>query len=653
MAGLSFIQIGFLAAGLAVVVPIAIHLLFRQKTRVVPIGSIRFLQSVVREHRRRRRIRQWILLALRTLAVALLAALFARPYFDTSARDALLSETIVLVDASASMGTRDAGGETSWERAVARVRELIGETNPNIVFHLAVCDATGVRELPLQDWETTARPGVAATDFGLALAWARVVLAVSQRTRQRVVLVSDLQRSGLPQAARELLPAGVEFETRDVGAPLAFNLAISEVSAPRTEIRANSPIVVRATARNYGPLPARGVQFQATCEGPDGPRTVTRQLDIPGRASARVEFPFDISQDGIYRGSVKMESSDSLAVDDQRWFALEARRPDRILLVDGQEGRSVFANETYFLETALKLRPAEGSPGQRAFEVERIVWENGRGFPRLEGYRAVALANVRRLTNDDAQRLRAYLDAGGGVIVFAGSQVSQETLAPLAAAGISPGELASAPRDQRLRVTAWATKHPALASLSDPQRGDLRRLEVQQSLPIERVAANATPLLEMGPLALAVEVQVGRGRFIYFGTSADRDWTDWPRTRLYVPVVRQLLDYLSNPAGERSPIVDRLAERWDESLGAQESEGRVTVVNFDPRESSLDRVETDELRDALGLGAGAPGSQARSAGLQVDPPANAIRANEIWTWLAWFVLAVLAAETLLASRVHA
>ena len=40
--------------------------------------------------------------------------------------------------------------------------------------------------------------------------------------------------------------------------------------------------------------------------------------------------------------------------------------PDRVLLIDGQPGPSVFGNETYYLETALRLRlpgdPAAASP---------------------------------------------------------------------------------------------------------------------------------------------------------------------------------------------------------------------------------------------------------------------------------------------------
>ena len=61
------------AAALAVSVPLLIHLLFRKRYQIVPWAAVRFL--LVAERRHRRRIDQWLLLALRVLG--LLLPLFA------------------------------------------------------------------------------------------------------------------------------------------------------------------------------------------------------------------------------------------------------------------------------------------------------------------------------------------------------------------------------------------------------------------------------------------------------------------------------------------------------------------------------------------------------------------------------------------------
>ena len=51
MFNLSFVQSGFLLAGLAAFIPIAIHLLLKQRARRVDIGSVRFLQKVLKEQK--------------------------------------------------------------------------------------------------------------------------------------------------------------------------------------------------------------------------------------------------------------------------------------------------------------------------------------------------------------------------------------------------------------------------------------------------------------------------------------------------------------------------------------------------------------------------------------------------------------------------
>ena len=104
MAGLGFIHLGFLAAAAAVAVPVLIHLLFRPRAQKVKIGTLYFLRSVLRDSARRRKVRRWILLALRAAGVLLLALLFARPYRTDASAQPAERELILLIDRSASMG---------------------------------------------------------------------------------------------------------------------------------------------------------------------------------------------------------------------------------------------------------------------------------------------------------------------------------------------------------------------------------------------------------------------------------------------------------------------------------------------------------------------------------------------------------------------
>src|SRR5262249_5798882 len=69
----------------AAAVPILIHLFTRKRPREVPFSSLEFLAEVNRSEIRRLRLRQWLLLLLRTLAVAALALAISRPALEGSA----------------------------------------------------------------------------------------------------------------------------------------------------------------------------------------------------------------------------------------------------------------------------------------------------------------------------------------------------------------------------------------------------------------------------------------------------------------------------------------------------------------------------------------------------------------------------------------
>ncbi len=655
MHGFGLIHMGFLAAGLAVALPIVIHLLFRQKTRTVSIGSVRFLHEVVREHRRRRRVRQWVLLALRMLAVLLLAMLFARPYQDETFRRGFQQEMVLLVDRSASMLAHDTTGQTAFSRALAKARDELQRLDQNVIIHTALFDAAGITELPFDQLQTAAATE-AATDYGLAVGWAGDVLAGSNRSLRRIVLISDMQRSGLGRGKIAPLPDGVEMVVHDVGEALARNLAIESAKADRTEIRPDSSVELRVVLRNYGALALQKVQVKCVLDGPDGRIEVSGTSDVPGRGSAVLDLPLAVKSDGLYKGHVDGAFDDVLVLDNRRWVAFEARHPDRVLLVDGQEGRSIFSSETYFLETALRLRTDEAGDSLRSFEPERIVWESGKGFPRLEGFRAVVLANVRRLSDDDARRMEAYLRSGGSLLIFAGDQVSRESLAPLTKRHLLPGTVAAEPVNGRSRVNAWDTKHLALACFADPQQGDLRRVAFNTFLPLESLAAAGQTLLQAEDRIVAAEIPIGKGRCLYFGSSADRDWTDLPRTRMYVPLVRQLLAYLTDQLSQRAAVTNRLVTKPDDKTGIAEDvadEDHWVVTNLDPRESALDRVTLEELLNAMGVQKSKTEDESHRAELARAIPPDSLRPDELWTIVTWALLIVLAAETLLAGRVHA
>src|SRR5438309_11194830 len=107
---MSFLAPLFLFGLAALAIPVFIHLIQRERKRVIEFPSLMFVRRIPYQSVRRRRIRHWALLLLRAAAIALIVAAFARPFLRKSAAAAAAvgraRETVVLLDQSASMGYR-------------------------------------------------------------------------------------------------------------------------------------------------------------------------------------------------------------------------------------------------------------------------------------------------------------------------------------------------------------------------------------------------------------------------------------------------------------------------------------------------------------------------------------------------------------------
>src|SRR5215475_1755004 len=112
----------------ALAVPVFVHLIQRERKRVVEFPSLMFLRRIPYQSVRRRRIRDVLLLMMRLAALALIVFAFARPFFR---RDSLAAaaqsgarEAVILVDTSYSMGYGD-----RWAQAQAAARTAVNGLN--------------------------------------------------------------------------------------------------------------------------------------------------------------------------------------------------------------------------------------------------------------------------------------------------------------------------------------------------------------------------------------------------------------------------------------------------------------------------------------------------------------------------------------------
>src|SRR5687767_170692 len=93
-----------LLLGVAVAVPIVLHLFQRHQGPRVLFPALRYLRRAEREHARRIKLRQLLLLALRLLALLVIAFAAARPFLRRGGAAHAPSAVVIVLDNSASSG---------------------------------------------------------------------------------------------------------------------------------------------------------------------------------------------------------------------------------------------------------------------------------------------------------------------------------------------------------------------------------------------------------------------------------------------------------------------------------------------------------------------------------------------------------------------
>lgn len=657
-----FVQPIFFWALAGLAIPIVVHLVFKRKSQRIDLGTLRFLKTVLQANARSRNLKRWILLAMRLTAVALLVGIFARPHLRGFEAQASRQFVAILIDQSATMERRGDSGRLI-DQAVAEARKILGEVGDaaetrvaffdHVVHPLSSGDDAGKMTSSLLKQLSAPASLTGATNFSAAMAWARDVCVKSKQQKQRVVLLTDLQRSGLDWAETESLPSGVQIDVIDLGQQQTSNAAVSAVKIPVPVVRPGKTTAVTATIFNAGPFSLEKADVVLHATRGDRQINLRQQISLTAGATGLVDFETPELSEGLWRGYVELEHDDDLKFDNKRWFAILVAPPLKTLIVDGQPDELPQRTASYYLETSLRLAPPGEVAPERLFEPTVLPLDGETPWPDLKTTSLVVLANVPAISATDANRLAKWVRAGGGLLVFAGEPTTQDGMQPLIQAGLGVGKIRgfATSNEAPWRMERWDAEHPIFELFGDMQRGDLSRRSFRGISRIEPDEGAAVLARFTGGSPALLERSVDKGRVLWFAAGCDGTWSDWPRSRLYLPLNYQLLGYLGGLA-EGGPVrnvaIDGQSD-VDQAPGVYEDRNHWNAINVSPRESETDRCTLAEFANRFGFSPESGtstevvSSQTLIAGLDA-------RDDEIWPSVLLILLVLILAEGFLANR---
>ncbi|MBL9124122.1 MAG: BatA domain-containing protein [Planctomycetaceae bacterium] len=571
-------MLGWLAAAAA---PLLIHLWNRRRYREMEWAAIEYLLAALRKNARRVQIEQWILLAVRTLVIALVVLALAEPFVERlglSATGNQRTHKLLVLDASFSMGYKPTD-KSRFERAQELAAQIVDEASAGDGFTLVLLAnpprvVVGSPSFEPREFKAEiANQHLlhAGSDLAATLQLVENVLSQTERehprlARQEVYFLSDLQRQAwLPAggAAGQLgqirqlskrIADRAALAVIDLGQTDSDNLAVTRFRAAEPLATLDRETTLEAEIHNFGRQP-RARQLVELLVG--GNRAGETYVDLPAEGSAIVSFPYRFDAGGEHALEI-LAAGDPLEIDNHRWLALPVKETIRVLCVNGKPAGGSFQQTTDYLTVALAPRSGDAPGGVRP----EVITESELAERELAQYDAVFLCNVAQFTGDEARLLEDYLRQGGGLVFFLGDQVqadnyNRQLAGDAGGPRILPARLGERAPQAQYRFDPLEYKHPLVGPFRNQEQAGLLTSLVTDYIRLTPHAGSAQVALafQNGDPAIVAESLHG-GRSLIVATSADTSWTTMPVWPSYVPVVQELLAWCAGARlQERNTLV--------------------------------------------------------------------------------------------------
>ncbi len=664
----------------AAAVPILIHLFTRRRPREVKFPSLEFLAEVNQSEIRRLKLKQWLLLLLRTLAIAALALGMARPALRGTAGAGRAASTVVaLVDVSGSMGAIGASGRPLVAEARRVVEDLLSTLGPGDELWLVPYDRAphAVSEKPLSDLprlRTAAQAltaGAHVTDHRAALEAAARALREARALNRELFWISDFQAAGLGEdTPRFTAPDGPWAQARVYAVPLAprsrANAALTDAALAPAGEGASAGAALTVGARAFG-VTAGDFPVEVRELGAPGRESALGRgyVSLPDRGDAQTLLPLARMPAA---GGEAVLPGDALALDDRRVFAAGRAGTLRVLVrEDGGSSPLALALQAGSPASGLDVRTVDGSTlPEAAREADVIV-----------------IGDVERLGPAELQAVLDFHRGGGGLLLAPGARAdigfwNGSLLSE--AGGVELGAVENAATGAAWRLERVVAGHAVLVGFPARPGEALSNARFQQVRALRVPAASpARALLEFGRGRAAL---VELPHALLLNTLLGPQSSDFALSGAFLPLLHQAAKVLGRGTAAASLVPGesyrapagtgewRIEDEDGRPVAAQlvteggaprlvsaplEKPGLYRVyegallrssfaVNPDPRESDLAAIPEDQL--LAGFPAGR--AQVLRAG---DDLARRVRESrygrELWPWFVALALALLVAESLI------
>ncbi len=419
---LSFLNPSVLIGLFAALIPLIIHILNRRKTKETNFSTIHFLKQMARKEMRRLKIRQILLLILRTLIIILLILVFSRPTIRTEASlltNRSVSEVVILIDNSLSLNRLELTGSllTKLHQKWLNLETLF-KTGDRISVILAVKPLNILAEREPYSrsfWEKIAKkiePGFLSGNLSEAIITALGILQKSESYNKEIYIISDFQKNGINLKSLQSLDKSWIKNVRIFLLPVfgqnSENISVDSAYVVNRLVEKNLPIRINAFVQNHHHDKHLNTLISLIL---NGKRVGQKNINLASQEETNISFETTLQTSGFISGYVECEN-DALLEDNRFYFNFYVPEKINILHIKPRNITNSFI--------PLILQPAIEKGIFTYQEIDLGDWYS----IDFSKYQTIIIENADLISTSLLNRILQYCRNGNGLILLPGQKLS-------------------------------------------------------------------------------------------------------------------------------------------------------------------------------------------------------------------------------------
>ena len=410
---MNFLFPTFLIGLAAIAIPIIIHLFNFRKYKKVYFTNVQFLKELKQESDSKSKLKEWLILAMRILAIACLVFAFAQPFIPGKTKAVQGEKAIsIYIDNSFSMESTNKKG-TLLENAKEYATEIVNTFNASDKFQLITNDFEGkhqrfVSKEEFMEQLNDVKISSATKILNDVVKRQQDFLQNSSSKNKRIFLLSDFQKNTSV------------FNKTDIDTSMVVScipIASSEVSNVYIDsVWFETPVqqfgtqqIIHATVINKSTKDIENGTLKLFI---NNAQVSLNSFNVSAGGKKDVSISFTVKVKGINKGALKIEDY-PITYDDNFYFSFNAQTTINALVINGKETKtsgnfkSLMENDSLFVYQENN----ESSIDYSTFSKTNII----------------VLNELSSLTSGLTSELQKFVSNGGSLVIFPNKKADLES----------------------------------------------------------------------------------------------------------------------------------------------------------------------------------------------------------------------------------